>query len=376
MRPLRVRVAVAAMLALAAAAPLTAQTRSTAVVAGYGSTTYMATADKAFANNFSASFSPVILYSINPNVLFETELEFGMEGAVTETELEYAQLDYLGFDHVQIIAGKFLLPFGVFGERLHPTWINKLPTMPVLFGHSHEGVAEGSLLPVLSDAGIQLKWKQPLASEWSLDFAGFVTQGPVMAGEAPPEMAMARVLPGGLTASSGDHPAGESPAPPVAFGSAFGDNNSNKMVGARLGLVKGGKFEVYASGLRAKYDPESMLDYKAGALSMEFRSGGFELRGEGALTRQQFAHEDGDMDTLERSGVYLQAAYRNGSFEPVARWGRLNDGKIAGAMVEEGRTELAVGVDYWMDTTIPVKFAWIFKQDQSDAFVVQWAFGF
>lgn len=375
MRPLSVRVAVAAMLALAAAPPVRAQTRSTAVVAGYGSATYMATADEAFANNFSASFSPVVLYSLGPNVLFETELEFGMEGAVTETALEYAQLDYLGFDHVQIIAGKFLLPFGVFSERLHPTWINKLPTMPVLFGHAHEGVAEGSLLPVLSDAGLQLKWKQPFASEWSLDFAGYVTQGPVMGGEGEEHGGMASTLPLALSAEEG-HEEGESPAPPVAFGSAFGDNNSNKMVGARLGLVKGGNFEVYASGLQAKYDPESMLDYKAGAVSVELRNGGFEFRGEGALTRQEFQHEDGDIDTLERSGLYLQAAYRSGSFEPVARWGRLNEGKIAGEMVEESRSEFALGVDYWMDTTIPLKFAWIIKEDQSDAFVVQWAFGF
>ena len=109
------------------------------VLAGYGSATYDAFTVDEFTNNFSASVSPVLLFSMGEDILFETELEFGLSGEVTSTSLEYAQIDYLGFDRVQIIAGKFLLPFGLFSERLHPTWINKMPSAPLLY---HSGCPE------------------------------------------------------------------------------------------------------------------------------------------------------------------------------------------------------------------------------------------
>ena len=134
-----------------------AQNRSIFVVGGYGTTTFQANADNVYRNDFAASVAPVFLYTMGQDIVFEAELEFGLEGELTTTGLEYAQIDYLGFDQVQLIAGKFLLPFGVFGERLHPSWINKLPTGPVVYGHAHGGVAESGLLPVLSDVGAMVR---------------------------------------------------------------------------------------------------------------------------------------------------------------------------------------------------------------------------
>ncbi|NIP80578.1 MAG: hypothetical protein GWM90_15695, partial [Gemmatimonadetes bacterium] len=103
-----------------AAAPLTAQQSPLAnfVLAGYGSAEYIAGMDD-FQSSFEASVSPVILYRMGDDLLFETELELEVEGASTNTALEYAQVDYLGFERLVFSVGKFLLPFGVFGERLH-----------------------------------------------------------------------------------------------------------------------------------------------------------------------------------------------------------------------------------------------------------------
>ncbi len=137
------RVGLTAALCGLLAAPLVGQNQSGFVIAGYGSTTYEGVTQGVYRNDFSASVSPVLLYSKGTDILFEAELEFGLTGDATSTTLEYAQIDYLGFENVQFIAGKFLLPFGVFGERIHPTWINKLPTMPIVFGHAHGGVAGG-----------------------------------------------------------------------------------------------------------------------------------------------------------------------------------------------------------------------------------------
>lgn len=359
--------------------PLAAQSGNSFLLAGYGSAGWSGAAGgERFVSDFTASVSPLMLYSVGEDLLFEAELEFGLEGDATETSLEYAQIDYLGLGRLQLTAGKILLPFGVFGERIHPTWINKLPTKPLIFGAGHGSASAESLLPVLGDAGLLVRTKQPLGHTWAFDVSAYITQGPTdgVAGhdeeEQGPAMAL---LPGGPLASEAGEAVEQAIAPPLMFGAAFGDNNGNKMVGARLGLVRGGQFELYASGLTATYDAESVLDYSAAALSAEFRRGGLEIRGEGVITRQEFEHEH-DFETLSRSGFYLQASHRRGSWEPVMRLSRVNDAEVAGAVVAEGHNELAVGVDYWLASSVPLKFVWEFHEDRDSTFGIQWAFGF
>jgi len=371
------RAMVLAVLALGAtiATPLRAQTRNGFQLVGYGSAGWSATGSDPFTNNFVASVSPLILYTVGDNLLFETELEFGLEGATTETTLEYAQIDYLGFDRVQLTAGKLLLPFGVFGERLHPSWINKLPSKPLVFGAGHGGGAAESLLPVLSDAGLSVRFKQPFASIWSLNVSAYVTQGPTTGVGGHDEEPVMDVIPGPQRSAEGA--LGESPAPSVMFGAALGeDNNSNKMVGGRVGLVRGGMFEVYASALRAKYDEASSLAYTAAALSAEYRRAGFELRTEAVLTRQEVEHEPGEIETLGRSGLYVQVSRRSGPWEPVVRWSSVAEAKVAGEAVADGHDELAVGLDYWLAASVPLKLAWDFHPNRDDTFTIQWAFGF
>ncbi|NNK63792.1 MAG: hypothetical protein HKO98_11375 [Gemmatimonadetes bacterium] len=349
-----------------------AQTRSVFVMSGYGTITYEAATTGDFPNDFSASLSPVFLYSMGDDFLFEAELEFGLNGVATTTSLEYAQIDYLGFESFQIIAGKFLLPFGTFSERIHPSWINKLPTGPVLYGHAHGGVAEDGLLPVLSDAGVQLRFTHPFSSTWSLDITGFVTQGPSL-GEVDDHDDGEEEDDHGEEEED-DH-GEETPAPAVAFGTSFGDNNSNKMVGARVGLVKGPAFEVYLSGFHALYDSEGLLDYRAAALSVEWRRSGFEFRGEGLLTRQEFQREDRFVDQ-SRSGFYAQVSKRVGKWEPVVRWGSLADATVDTEAVIDGHNEIAMGLAYWFQPSIPLKLSWEIHEDRDDRLYVQWAFGF
>jgi hypothetical protein len=51
-----------------------------------------------------------------------------MGGGVWWPSSEYAQLDFIANDNPVLVGGKFLAPFGVFGPRIHPTWINEFPT--------------------------------------------------------------------------------------------------------------------------------------------------------------------------------------------------------------------------------------------------------
>lgn len=368
--------------AIVAASPAEAQTGvrsplANTVLAGYGSTTYSVIDTDEFVNNFTASVSPVILYSMGSDILFETELEFGLSGQVTTTSLEYAQIDYLGFERVVVIAGKFLLPFGVFSERLHPTWINKMPTAPVLYGHAHGGVVEGAMLPVLSDAGLMVRYNQPMSDDWTLDVSAWVSQGPVLVseeaeGDEHVDDHAGAGKRGSMVAASG---AAEIDVPLVGFGIAFNDNNENKMLGGRIGFVHGPDFEVYVSGFHAMYDPENFLDFFGGNLAMELRRGPLELRGEAILLSQEVLTEDG-FEFMNSTGYYLQAARRIAAFEPVVRWGHILESKIMDEVVRSEKKLLAFGLNYWMSATIPLKAAYEIDFDGTDRFSLQWAFGF
>ncbi len=149
------------------------------LVTGYGSTGYAATfLDDATPNEFSASLSPVFLFQIRDRFLFESELELEFEDGGTVVGLEYAQIGYSLTDNLSIGVGKFLLPFNVFSERLHPTWINKLASPPATYGHHGGPGPTDAMLPVLSDLGVQLRSSVDLGGFWYLTGVGFVTQGP------------------------------------------------------------------------------------------------------------------------------------------------------------------------------------------------------
>lgn len=350
------------------------------VLAGYGGASYEAALADEFPNDFAASVSPVILYRMGSDVLFETELEFGLSGERTTTALEYAQIDYLGFEGVQIIAGKFLLPFGLFSERFHPTWINKLPSSPLVYGHAHGGVAEGALLPMLTDVGLLVRAAKPFG-DWGLDLSVFVTQGPRMATEEEGEGGhVDAVVPGsgpglGPQFDEGHDGAGASEIPPLAFGVSFEDNNKNKLLGARLGLVRGPSFEVYVSGFHAMYDPDSYLDLIGAGVAADIRRGPLEFRGEWVTLWQEFQHEDG-FDTAVKPGYYAQLSRRFGALEPVARWCELLDVKVNGAVKEKGARHFAVGANYWIAATIPIKIAYEWRSENDPHVLVEWAFGF
>ena len=369
----------------AVAAPLMAQEdaapMSGFVLAGYGSALYGAGLDD-FNSDFAASISPVLLYNLGEDILFEAELEFGVEGTATNTVLEYAQLDYLGFDRLQFTVGKFLLPFGVFGERLHPSWINKLPTMPLLYGHAHGGQAEEALLPLLSDLGVMVRYNQPLGG-MDLNLSFYVTQGPMRVdttaldpdGHTHSIVEAASVAAEGAGGTTAGSALTSHNVPPVAFGVSVPDNNKNKLVGVRVGLVSGPRFEIFLSGFHSMYDENDFLDLVGGNLAMEYRAGKSELRTELAWVGQEFS-DNGTYRYFNTPGYYVQYGYRIGAVEPVVRWSHLLPGTVEGADVTPERQELALGLDYWVLPSVPLKLAYELDPDREDRLVLQWAFGF
>jgi hypothetical protein len=161
----------------------------------------------------------------------------------------------------------------------------------------------------------------------------------------------------------------------VAFGTSFGDNNTNKMFGGRIGVVRGPSFEAYVSGFHAMYDEGDYLDYVGGALSVELRRGSFELRGEGVATLQEVEFETEFRD-LKRQGIYVQASNRFDQWEPVARYGWLSDARVAGTTTREAHQELALGLVRWLQPSVPIKLAYEFHEGLDDRLTLQWAYGF
>ena len=335
-----------------------------AVLTGYGAAGYGAHFDDEVQNNFSASFTPVGLFQIGEDFLYESEFELGLEGASTFVVLEHAQLHYLGFERFQITAGKFHVPFGVW---MHANWINKMPTTTLLYGDAHGGVAEDALFPILFDVGVLGRGRVPLGRMWSLGVEAMITQGPALAGTDGH---------GDVHGEHEDEPTGHADLlPAIAYGTNYSDNNANKTLGMRLRLMQMSSWTFDVAGFHGAYDDEGELSLSVGNISAKWQPGFVDLRGEVVLLRQEYLHH-GSEEATSYGGYYLQASRRLDAWEPVVRWGHLLEDEIGGETVLHERRRLSLGVNYWFAPSIPVKAAYLWELDGTDGLFVEWALGF
>ena len=372
------------------------------LLTGYGGAGYHALfGEDATPNNFSAIFAPIMLFQVSDRFLFEGELEFEIEEGVTATELEYAQVDVALNNNLTLVAGKFLLPFNTFSERLHPTWINRLVSGPALYGgHGSLGPAD-PLLPVLSDIGIQLRGAFSVDGFSTFTAEAFISQGPMPAtdehdeevaapeGETPAE----RIASAVACRSSGDE-GGD-----LAFGVDFVDNNENKLVGGRVGFGVAPYFEANVSAMSGAYDEHGDLRFSALGVHLEGRHKHLTVHSEFIQTWQDLGEEEHvdepaagagkaatatlrqeATETLSRSGYWIQLAYRSGKWQPVVRWTQLFESDIDGEVVTEAGTQLALGLDYWIEPGLAAKLEYLINNEDVDIdnnrIAVQLAFGF
>lgn len=383
--------------------------RTQFLVAGYGTAGWQATTTEEIDNTFFGSVSPLLLFQFGERFLYEGELEFEIEEGATRTGLEYAQIDFLLNDNFVLVGGKFLLPFGVFGERLHPTWINRFPTNPPIFGHG--AVVATPLLPILADFGVMVRGSWHWGTRSSLTGSLFVTQGPRSevahsAGEGEamdavgPEPA---VLSAGLlgTPEEGEH----APLPEFEFGESGADNNDDKLVGARVGWVIAPAFELAVSLMTGAYDDAAEQRLTGWNVAAEYRRGRTELRGEilglrydveaphaeepmataGPLTVAADVagvEEEEKLVTATAAGYYVQAARRIGPWEAVLRWTQMLDVKAEGFEPRKGYTQIGFGLNYWFAPHIALMAGYEINRASGegaaipDRLVVHWSFGF
>ncbi len=100
------------------------------------------------------SVTPLLLAPIGDKWLIEAKGNYsdtfakGGEGYYEGSSsygLAYAQLDYIANRFVTVTAGRFITPFGIYGERLAPNWIRALQVTPLSVPIS-SGSALGGML--------------------------------------------------------------------------------------------------------------------------------------------------------------------------------------------------------------------------------------
>lgn len=138
------------------------------LISGYTSVT--ARFSKVQSSFSNIGLVPILLWKPNKNILVESELEISLAGRETNLELGYADVSFFLNKYLTVRAGKFISPFGIFQDRLHPSWINKLPTFPVGTGEDKLGVGP------TSEVGIDFRGAVPLGPS-KMNYSIFLANG-------------------------------------------------------------------------------------------------------------------------------------------------------------------------------------------------------
>jgi hypothetical protein len=155
--------------------------------------------------NFNSyGFAPVFLWKLSDKLFFESEVEVN-NGAF---ELEFAKLSYTVNDYMTIGAGRMLSPFGAYGEKWEPAFVERFPNEAIrtdetfLPGAAH--LNWGAMM------GMDVRGGVPIGSA-KMNYVMFISNGPVLSST-------------GETAGMVDY-------------ENLNDNNSSKEIGGRIGLL-------------------------------------------------------------------------------------------------------------------------------------------
>ncbi len=330
------------------------------------------------SNMAIGEISPIMMYRESNKLFFEAEFNAFFEDGEAKAEIEYADMSFVLNHYMTLRAGYFLLPFGTFGEKLHPPWINRSSSKPL-------GFSQTRLIPS-NDVGFEFRGAF-LLSRFKLNYQAYVVNGPQLVSED------------GEDQFSGM----------LNFG-YHADNNLNKSIGGRLGFFpfSNSMLEVGLSGFQGKvgtdnseYDHVS-VDMTAIDLSfvknVDFIHGIIDIKAQFnsvKVGQANYINADDSTTTYtfdnSSTAHYAQISYRPvisskylRRFEAVYRYSVLNT--PVGAVWEQNASEISAGVNYWIDWRTVIKCNYRTVNGllgnenqvmaQSHHFVVQWAMGF
>jgi hypothetical protein len=355
-----------------------AAVRRVAEASGLGDTKLLITGDMSAGyvnqehgdNTFFAEFSPMFLWQLNERLFFEGGLDVGLsgpeldgEGGETDVELGAAYLTYLLTDYALAGLGLFPLPFTAYHNHFDASWINKLPTDPLVYGD--DGIAPDSGLGVFATGAFPCHRSQ-------FNYAAWVTNGPAL-----------------ITA--GDD------AGRLNFAN-YDDTNNSKAVGGRIGWLPIPQLRVGFSFQWARVNPPGFENVDSQLYGIDWDYVGVIHCVAGQVTaRGGWVWSDLGSATYpalpgaprfgnDSNGGYAELAYRPTevaekwlrNFEFVGRYDRL----AIPTDVPSGGTEnqWTAGVDYWITarTVLKAAYTWDDREQGEDQnlFALQLATGF
>ena len=340
------------------------------LISGYTNITGQFSKEESSFTNIS--LVPIFLWQPHEKILIEAELETELEGSETSIELGYADVSFLLNKYLTVRTGKFISPFGIFQDRLHPSWINKLPTFPVGTGEDELGVGP------TSEIGIDFRGGIPLGPS-KMNYSIFLANGAqLITDPAEPEKQ------GTLTYGNA-----EAISKKLTVGGRVGFlplSNSSLEVGFsyRNGTV-GDKNSVYKNVVSQMYALD--LTY---VKQLDFIKGLFDVKAQYNkvnVDNAEYTDPDDPTGTTmytfdnKRNSLFAQAAYRatmaQSKFlkktELVFRYAGFNPPE--GAKDLEEIKQYTYGINYWFTWRTVLKAAYQSQKD-NNTFFVQIAVGF
>lgn len=339
--------------------------------AGYADATYVDAHGDAGSSG-KVTLAPIFHLQVGDRFFIETELELEADDrGETETAVEYATVNWLLNDHAALVVGKFLSPVGYFFQNLHPSWINKMASVPAGFGH-------GGAAP-LTDVGVQLRGGKTFANGQHLNYAVYRGNGPRLGLEVE-EMEANGV--------EGEHDEGPEFGLDLDAEGSMRNGDGKWVSGARLGWMPIPNLEIGASLMRGdvvldvegmEAMPEPSRRYRVEGIDIAWRATkSLELRGEWIRQEVGAAHDSVVEDKALWRAWYVQGAYRFGS----ERWEAvLRHGDSLSPHGEATFKQTAVGLNYLFRPNVQLKLSREFNDSadagaNADRLLLQFAYGF
>ena len=328
----------AAVAVFAAVAPPGALAQAL-IVSGYAASEFEWNLTNPKTNTFDAqAFNLIVLGQLRGDVFAAAEIEYEHGGE--EIALEYGYLAFTRWPFANIIAGKFLVPFGRFNSDLHPAWINKIPGRPL---------PNDAILPVAySDVGVMVRGATPMGTSGRVTYDVWGTNG--LAGNPG---ASIRALRDNLV-----------------------DVDNNIALGGRLGFVSRLGLDVGASAYNGTYNDSAALNLRIVGVDASYRRGALEVRGEWMSALQDTSSTDG----VTKRGFYLQSSYLlNAWVEAAVRYSQVDFPTASG-----DKSRLSLGINLHPSDAAAFRFAYNINREtgsgvtqvKNDTFIAQFTVGF
>ncbi|MCC7414214.1 MAG: hypothetical protein IT495_21540 [Gammaproteobacteria bacterium] len=324
---------------------------STVHLAGYGHAMYT-DQDSEDGRFGDILFAPIFHYQWKDFVLFEAELEVELDGAETSVNLEYVTVDLLLHDYLIVLGGRFLSPIGQFRQNLHPSWVNRMPSAPVGFGH--DGAAPTSEVGFQARGGFPL----PFGDGVYANYAVYAGNGPSL------EL----------------NEDGDEIEAVMAEGSVE-DTDGNKVFGGRIGLVPFANAEIgFSTAMGDVALPgEADRDYDVYDVDWKAQWRNFNLIGEWVRTKVGSLATSVAPEEQEWDALYTQLSYRflPTKLEAVVRYGDFDSNHA-----HQVQEQWALGANWWFNSHTVAKIAYEFNDGvpgeaaDDDRLLLQLGYGF